>query len=76
MTCGYFEFQDINTGRLYKNLWLRATKPKIFIVKSKDLIANVLNKDSNSRYGIEGIRSHPGIINSKRPYSGILVSYT
>jgi serine/threonine protein kinase len=59
MICGYLQFEDSNTSKLYKKI-LNGTFdiPENISIEAKDLIKGILNTDPSNRFTLGQIKNH------------------
>jgi 5'-AMP-activated protein kinase catalytic alpha subunit len=67
MICGYLPFEDPQTRKLYKKmLKVNYTTPNYISESAKDLIRGILKTDPDTRFSIEDIKQHAGLIKLNR----------
>lgn len=67
MICGYLPFEDPQTRKLYKKiLKVNYTTPNYISESAKDLIRGILKTDPDTRFRIEDIKQHAGLIKLNR----------
>jgi len=65
MLCGYLPFEDPNTDKLYKKICnCDYSIPNYISESGKDLIRKILNTNTEERYNLMQIRSHPWFVNN------------